>query len=231
MSFLERLISFWLEGIAAIVGFLALVFYWWKLGIVRKYNHVIFFTGVVAIIATEISLNTGVTNSFQYSCIYLLNSICWGAFYYKVFNSRLKKNLAIGIASTTSIYFLYKNLFQDFDIIFDSVGQAISSFGIVLLVFIFFYQTLSEIKTGSLTSNFDFWLSSSQLVYHLGAFGIFLTFNHFTNKIFNTQHYSSENREILTYLWGVHNVLLFLASLLTWAGVLWIVYRRKSTSS
>jgi hypothetical protein len=139
--------------------------------------------------------------------------------------------MAVVIGAITTLYFLYKNLILEFDLIFDSIGQAISSMGIVLLIFIYLHQTLSVIRSGSLTQNFDFWISSAQLIYHLGAFGIFLTFNHFTNKIFNTENYSSENRQILSSLWGVHNVLLFLASLLTWVGVFWIVYRKKSTST
>jgi hypothetical protein len=231
MHFLERLIAYWLEGIAAVVTFLGVAFYCWKVSSHKRYKIVAFLLGAVAIFAIQISINTGVTNSLQYSCIYLLNTLCWTSFYYSVLNGTLKRRLAVGIALVTLLYFVYKNVILDFDLIFDSVGQVISSLGIVLLVLIFFRQTLSEVKTDSLTQNFDFWLSSAQLIYHLGAFGIFLTFDHFTSKILNPEFYTAENRQILTSLWGVHNVLLFLASLLTWVGVLWIVYRRKSSSS
>jgi len=231
MPLLNKIISYWLEGIAAVVAFLGVSFYGWKVSFDKRYKIVVFLLGVVAIFAVQISINTGVTNSMQYSCIYLLNSLCWSSFYYNVLTGRLKRRLAMGIAVVTLSYFIYKNVILDFDLIFDSVGQVLSSLGIVLLVLIFFHQTLSAVKEDSLTQNFDFWISSAQLIYHLGAFGIFLTFDHFTSKILNPEHYTAENRQILTSLWGLHNVLLFLASLIIWLGALWIVYRKKSTSS
>jgi hypothetical protein len=231
MSLLDRIISYWLEGIASISILLAVLFSIWRADSGNRYKYVAVYLFLIALFAVEISIHTGKSNSFQYSCIYLLNSLCWSIFFFQLFNTSFKKKLAIGVALITTSYFFYKNVFLEFDLLFDSIGQVLSSTGIVLLIFIYFHQVLSVIKPDSLTQNFDFWISSAQLIYHLGAFGIFLTFNHFTSKIFNTENYSSENRQILASLWGVHNVLLFLASLLTWVGVLWIVYRRKSSSS
>lgn len=227
MSLFNKIISYWLEGIASVTILLALGFFIWKIDSSKRYKFIVVYLFLTALFTVEISLHTGKSNSFQYSCVYLLNSLCWSTFFYQLYNSVFKKKIAVVIGAITMLYFLYKNLILEFDLIFDSIGQAISSMGIVLLIFIYLHQTLSVIRSGSLTQNFDFWLSSAQLIYHLGAFGIFLTFNHFTNKIFNTENYSSENRQILSSLWGVHNVLLFLASLLTWVGVLWIVYQRK----
>lgn len=231
MSLFNKIISYWLEGIASVTILLALGFFIWKIDSSKRYKFIVVYLFLTALFTVEISLHTGKSNSFQYSCVYLLNSLCWSTFFYQLYNSVFKKKIAVVIGAITMLYFLYKNLILEFDLIFDSIGQAISSMGIVLLIFIYLHQTLSVIRSGSLTQNFDFWLSSAQLIYHLGAFGIFLTFNHFTNKIFNTENYSSENRQILSSLWGVHNVLLFLASLLTWVGVFWIVYRKKSTST
>lgn len=227
MSLLDKILWYWLEGIASISILLAVIFFIWKIDSGKRYKLTAFYLFLAALFAIEISLHTGKSNSFQYSCIYLLNSLCWSTFFFQLFNTSFKKKLAVVIAVITILYFLYKNLILEFDLIFDSTGPVISSVGIVLLILIYFHQVLSIVRPYSLTQNFDFWLSCAQLIYHLGAFGIFLTFNHFTSKILNTEHYSSENRQILASLWGVHNVLLFLAGLLTWVGVLWIVYREK----
>lgn len=228
---LKNIVSYWLEGLAYASLFLAILFFIWKKDRSVHYKIVSGFLLLISTIAVSVSLQKGVSNSLQYSLIYLLNTCCWCSFFYLIYDTKLKKILAATIAVITLSYFVHKNIVLDFDLIFDSLGQVISSVGIVILVFLFLNQILSNIKTDPLSNNFDFWMASSMLIYHLGAFGIFLTFNHFTNKILDTPFYNKENRQILTYLWGVHNVLLFLASLLTWVGVLWIVYRRKSTSS
>lgn len=229
MSLLNKILSYWLEGIASVTILLAVLFFIWKVDSGKRYKFIATYLFLTAIFTVEISLHTKKSNSFQYSCVYLLNSLCWSTFFYQLYNTTFKRQLAVGVATVTTLYFLYKNVILEFDLIFDSIGQVISSIGIVILIFVYFHQTLMAIRSGSLTQNFDFWLSSAQLTYHLGAFGIFLTFNHLTNKIFNTENYNQQNRQMLAYLWGVHNVLLFLASLLTWVGVLWIIYRKKST--
>lgn len=229
MTLFNKIISYWLEGIASVTILLAVIFFIWRIDSCKRYKFIAFYLFLTALFTVEISIHTGKSNSFQYSCVYLLNCLCWSTFFFQLYNSRFKKKVAVVIGTITTLYFLYKNVILEFDLIFDSLGQAISSIGIVLLIFIYLHQILSVIRSESLTQNFDFWLSSAQLTYHLGAFGIFLTFNHFTSKIFNTPNYSSENRQILSSLWGVHNVLLFLASLLTWIGVVWIIYKKKSS--
>lgn len=228
MIFLKNLISYWLEGLSYLILLAALVFGTLKIDRSIRFKLVCVFVFAISLIALRISSQKGVSNSLQYSFIYLLNTICWSSYFYLLFNSKLKKIVVILITAGTLTYFLYKNVILEFDLIFDSVGQVLSSVGIVALVFIYLHQILSTVKSDPLTQNLDFWIASSQLIYHLGAFGIFLTFNHFTNKILNTPFYNKENRRILTYLWGVHNVLLFLASLLVCVGVFWIVYRKKS---
>ncbi len=231
MLLLKNVVAYWLEGIAYTNLFLAILFFYWKGGNSIRYKIVSIFLLTISILAVSISVQKGVSNSLQYSLIYLFNTFCWCSFFYLIYDTNLKKILAVIIAALTLLYFIYKNILLEFDLIFDSLGQVISSIGIVIFVFLFLNQILSNVKSDPISNNFDFWIASSMLIYHLGAFGIFLTFNHFTSKILDTPFYNKENREILTYLWGVHNVLLFLASLLTWVGVLWIVYRRKSISS
>jgi hypothetical protein len=114
--------------------------------------------------------------------------------------------------------------------LFDSVGYVMLSTSNVAMILMFQHQLLKHIEEESLTLNFDFWFTSSQLIYFLGALMIFLTFNYLTRKILPVETYSPENRKLLTQLWGVHNVLLFLSSLLTLGSILWISSHKKLAS-
>jgi hypothetical protein len=230
MSSQQYFISYPLEAIAYLLYGVTLILYLLKVQKKIRFKIlIIYFLIGLSILLRVLTVTGG--NNFYYSLLYVVNSLGWGTYFYLVFQSKLIKGVAVCAVLTTVSYFVFRNILFTPEKIFDSMGYVISSTGTVLLVFIYFYQLLSNIKTDPLSLNFDFWLSCSQLIYNLGAFGIFLTFHHFTSKILNTQYYNEENRQILASLWGVHNVLLFLASLLTWVGVLWIVYRRKSTSS
>lgn len=173
----------------------------------------------------------GSVNIHLYSLIYLVMGIGWGLYFRSLFASKTKRIVAALTVWVTFTYYLITNIILPPPITFDSLGYVITTTGLLLLIFLFYHELMNNIKEDPLSLNFDFWISSGLLIYCLGAFGIFLTYSHFTNQILPIQYFTFENREILTYLWGVHNVLLFLAGLLTLVGVLWIVYRRKSTSS
>jgi hypothetical protein len=230
MSSQQYFISYPLEAIGYFLYGVTLILYLLKVQKDLRFQILfIYFLIGLSILLRILTVTGG--NNFYYSLLYAVNSLGWGAYFYLVLHGKLIKGIAVFAVLTTISYFIIRNILFIPEKVFDSIGYVISSTGTVLLVFVYFYQLLSNVKTDPLSLNFDFWLSCSQLIYNLGAFGIFLTFNHFTLKILNTEYYNKENRQILASLWGVHNVLLFLASLLTWVGVLWIVYRRKSPSS
>lgn len=226
MNSLQYLVSYLFEAIAYFVYAIALILYLIKdkKDLRFKVLSIYFLIGFL-IVVRILTVKGG--NNLYYSMLYVVNSIGWGIYFYLVLESKFKKSIAIGTVLFTISYFIYRNFLLTPENIFDSLGYVLSSSGTVLLLFIYFFQLLYNIKTDPLSLNFDFWLSSSQLIYNLGAFGIFLTYNPFTAKILNTENYNFQNRDLLTYLWGVHNVLLLLSSLLTFVGVLWIVYRKK----
>jgi hypothetical protein len=107
------------------------------------------------------------------------------------------------------------------------MGYVVVSICLILLAFVYFHQLLTHVNEESLVFNLDFWFVCSLLVYHLGAFGIFLTYNNLTKKILPSEHYSYENRVILTLLWEAHNVLLFITNLIIWIAVIWILRRNE----
>jgi hypothetical protein len=78
--------------------------------------------------------------------------------------------------------------------IFDSTAYVLLSSGIVIMAFMFMHQVLTHVTEEVLSMNFDFWFICSQLVYFLGAFAIFLTYNYLTQKIIEG-FYSWENSD------------------------------------
>lgn len=172
-----------------------------------------------------------VANIQVYNTLYTFASIAIGFYFHSILYSKVKRVIVVIMACIPVGYFIINNTFLGGENVFDSWGYVLSSLGIATMIFLYFHQILSNVKEESLALNFDFWYISAQLIYQLGAFGIFLSYNYFTKKILLAENYSDENRTILTSLWGVHNVLLFLSALLTSCGLLWIVYHKKFRSS
>lgn len=225
MSISERFVSYFLEGIAYCISFISILVYTIKIDKKTRFRVLNGFLFFVTLAAVKISVHKGVSNSLLYSYIYLLNSLGWCLFFFFLFKDAVRKTISLIPALITASYFFYKVVLSEFDRIFDSVGYVICSIGIVLILFTYFQYLLGNVKSDKLSLNFDFWLACSQLIYHLGAFAIFLTYNHFTIKILD--EYTLENRDILTSLWGVHNSLLFLSSLIVLIGVIWISQKKE----
>ncbi len=165
-----------------------------------------------------------------YSLLSLITSICLGAYFYYTLFLPWKKKLVIMLCMVQSTYYIIGNFIFSPPKILDSTGYVILSISIVVMAFMYMHQILTNVTDEPLSWNLDFWFVSSQLVYYLGSFFIFLTYGYLTQKIMPSGLYSYENRIYITQLWGIHNVLLFLSSLIISAGILWISFRRRSQS-
>ncbi|MBS1681276.1 MAG: hypothetical protein JST48_06155 [Bacteroidetes bacterium] len=221
-------ISYILEFLAFFANFIALSVFCLKISTGFRYRLLCAYYLLASALIAKTLLDITVNNAHLYSILYVITGLSVSYYFYDLFTSAGKRLLAIAVGLCTLAYYLLS--LQNKDIIFDSVGYALTSVGIVFLIFLYLHQLFSNITEEPLTNNFDFWFVCSQLIYHLGSFVIFLTYHRLIEKIMEGD-YSSENRAILTYLWGIHNVLLFLGSLLTASGLIWILSRRKSQLS
>jgi hypothetical protein len=152
-----------------------------------------------------------------------------GLYYRSLFKTSLKKNTATVLVVAASLYLLYKNLILREYALFDSIAFSIISASMVIYALMYFHQLLSNVTEEDIFRDFNFWLTSSFLIYFLGNFIIFLTYHYFTVKILAT--YTQEERDLLTNLWGLHNCLLFTGALTLLLGSVWISYRKKSVLS
>lgn len=165
-----------------------------------------------------------------YSLLILLTSICLSTYFYYTLNFAWKKKLVILFCLIQSAYYITGNFIFSPPKILDSTGYVILSISIVVMAFMYMHQILTNVTEEPLSWNLDFWFVSSQVVYYLGSFFIFLTYGYLTQKIMPSGLYSEENRIYISQLWRIHNVLLFLSSLIISAGIIWISFRRRSRS-
>jgi hypothetical protein len=226
MSIHTIIISFFLEPISYFLIFCALLTNsrlesWKRRHIVLIILHII---GVTLLVRSFFVS----PNNYLYGYLYLVTGICFSLYFFFLYESYPNRWLTLLYGLMVIFYYFFERFFVTGEKLFPSIGFVITSSGIVIMIFIYFFLLITHVNEKSLLLNVDFWFVCSQLVYHLGAFGVFLTYNKLTVDIIATGNYSAENRELLTSLWGAHNILLFIGSLIFWTGVLWIFYQTKS---
>ena len=172
----------------------------------------------------------GINNIDIYNLLNLITVISFGLYFSTIINSVTERIVIGAVCVVMVIYFIKTNLLPSSELLFDSTGQVLLSVSILVMVFFFMAQLLHNVNEEPLSMNFDFWFSSAQLTYYLATFFIFLTFRYLTKKVIDG-NYLDEDRELLTKLWAVHNVILFLSSSIIAGSTLWIRYRSKSASS
>lgn len=227
---MKTIFSTYLEPICFGLYFVAILYYLRKVDRSLPIIGLCVYYGLATLLMTRVSIGfkTEDVNTHFYNLHYLLTGVCMGGYFFLQLESTWKKGLALGLSLGTALYYLMTSVVgtQPY---FDSLGYVIVSMGIVILLFLHLRQLLQRITDERLFMNFAFWFSCVLLFYHVGAFAIFLSYNYFTHKLLAIGN-SYEISIILTYLWIVHNVILFLGGLVTAYGMVWIS-RRKYTSS
>jgi hypothetical protein len=224
------IISYALEPISYLMLSIALYFFS-KKDHRAKIKILIAYSFIVSIIlfkSTVIELSNNITT---YNLLQLVTFFTIGIYYHQTILLKWKKRVIAGLCILDIFYYLINNIWLGNNSVFDSIGYVFLSVGVMMMIFLYLHQLLTNVTEEPLSQNFDFWFSASQMIYHLGAFAIFLSFNYLTKKILNSELYSRDNRAVLGWLWGAHNVLLFLSTLITIGGILWISSRKKSSSS
>lgn len=200
----------------------------------RKNNSVkwkVLTTYYLLVTLLMVKIITSNPNIEFYSYFCLLSSIGIGIYFYYILLSRRKRAIVISFIIIQILYYVISNFLLPPPKVLDSISYVILSMSIVIMGFMYMNQLLSNITEEPLLRNIDFWFVSSQMVYYFGSFFIFLTYGYITQKILTSNLYSYENRVYISQLWRVHNVLLFLSSLIIATSVVWIYFRKKSPSS
>lgn len=190
---------------------------------------------VYYIVTTMLHTYIGIDAAFQltetgniwlYEIGALLTVLFIGYHFYRLLTGKNKKSTVLFLMLVYVLFAIVRQFTLQGQRLFDSIGYSLLSASVATYVFMYFHQLLKNVSEVSILKDFNFWLSSSYLLYFVGSFIIFINFYNLTNKIIKTN--ASEGRDLVVALWGLHNVLLFLGALLLLTGSLWISYRRKS---
>lgn len=227
---MRLLLSTYLEPVCFGIFFFGLLYYARRVDRSRPVILLCVYYGLATALMARVSIGfkTAEVNTHFYNLLYLLTGVFMGAYFFFLLAAAWKKVLAVALVAGTLLHYVIYSVIgtQPY---FDSGGYALTSIGIVILLFIHLHQLLQNITEEPLSMNFGFWFSCVLLFYHLGAFAIFLSYNYFTRRLFHHGH-TDEIGYILTHLWIVHNVILFLSGIMAAYRILWISRRKFSSS-
>lgn len=195
----------------------------------EKWLGVYYFLTTALMVYTTNIFSTQTNNIWAYNVAAVVAAVCISAYFYQLLKSQLKKRVVLLLLSGFILYAFFKNIIQNDFGVFDSMGYSYVSASVAIYVMMYFHQLLKHVTDTNLFRQFNFWLASGYLIYFMGSFIIFLSYYYLTRKILPT--YTSEERELLTTLWGVHNMLLFVSAFSLLLVSLWLTYQKKSTSS
>lgn len=166
-------------------------------------------------------------NIDDYRLMSLLTGLVMGFYLYASLKDKWHRLIVVFFVVLNLSYYIGYYLIDYNPNAFDSLGYVLTSFGIVVMVFLFMYQTLQNVTDEPLSHNFDFWFVAAQLLYHSGSFIVFLTYGYFTKKIQEVNQYTPANRLLLMSLWNGHNILLLVSALMICTSILWMTWHKK----
>lgn len=174
-------------------------------------------------------------NLWIYDVVSVLTSVCVGAYFYTVLQAPAKKRTVLVLMLLSLAYATIRNLGLNGPRLFDSVGYSLTSVSVVVYVFLYFHQLLKNVSEANILREFDFWLASGYLLYYVGSFVIFVSYYYLTKRLMENDTSLGDPslrsaRRLLTALWGLHNVLLFIGAITLLTSSVWVSYRRKSAS-
>ena len=168
-------------------------------------------------------------NVWVYDTVAVLTAAFISHHFYRLLESPTKKTTVVALFCIYLVYAVIHHATMEGRRLFDSIGYSILSASIAIYVFMFFHQMLQKVTAASILKDFNFWLASGYLFYFIGSFFIFVSFYYFTMLVIENP--KREETRLLTALWGLHNVLLFISASSFLIGCLWIDSRKKLESS
>lgn len=223
------LLTNWLEPVSFLIYLIALVIFYVGKRAFRIKILIIFYllaTVLMAVASSYVRYNK--SNGIYYNAVMLVSIVSIGLYFRDILIARWPRLLITYFIAAGIVYFLIRTEFQHAINVFDSTGYSVVTVFVVALCFVYFHQMLRHVSERKITLGIDFWIVAGYLLYYLGRFFIIQTYEYLTNKIMHT--YTHEERKILTLLWAIPNVFLFVSALLLLGGTIWINYRMKYRS-
>lgn len=151
-------------------------------------------------------------NRMYYNCFFFITA-CVFSYYFKSLLTNKNQKKAINLFWLVHlIIFIKISLISHQLYEINNYVYAFTYLTVVVFALFYFENMLSNVNELNILHQFDFWLVSGYLLYFLSCFFIILFY---------------DNVEIKqrAMLWSVQNIVLFISSLFTISGSLWINYQ------
>lgn len=179
----------------------------------RKVLFVYYLVSTVAILVACYTTRVHV-NRIIYNLYFLVTIICFSYYFYYSMENHFKRNIIKGLLIVNAILFVASVFRSNHFLEINNYGYAIIYLSIVIYALFYFENVISNVSERNLLHQFDFYLTSSYLLYYLSCFFI----------IFFYDNVPINQRALL---WSLQNAILFLSSALTMSGSLWIYYQNR----
>lgn len=142
-------------------------------------------------------------NTWTYNVLFFANILVTSWYYRTLFDNKIKRRITVLCGTFNLLLFIYINIIQGKYEHYNSYIYGVSFITIVLYSLLYLHQLMIGEKEESLLLKFDFWLICGYLLYFLGSFIIVL--------YYDETAYKSERGN----MWLMHNIILFICSVIT----------------
>lgn len=168
----------------------------------------------IPLISVGVFTKNMIVNHVVYNLFFFI-TICVLSFYFKSVVFEKTRRSIINI-----VLFINVVLFAIYDLInggisdINTFSYAVTYLSILIYALLYFEHLIRNVNELNLLLQFDFYLVSGYLLYFFSCFFIIL-------------FYDNVEIEERALLWSLQNIILFLSSMLTISGSLWIHHRKK----
>lgn len=156
-----------------------------------------------------------IDNNWIYNLLFFQTICVFSYYFHTILINQNKKNIVKLLVLINVVFFMYFDvLLKQFFESYNNYVFAVCFLTIVIYCLFYFEQLIKNVTEFNILHNFDFWLISGYLLYFLGSFFIILL-------------YKDAGLEMRRTMWALQNIILFLSSVITLTGVLWINYQKK----
>jgi hypothetical protein len=154
-------------------------------------------------------------NNWIYNLVFLLTMLVVSWYFRNLLFSKTKKYIVSILTVINVAFFVYYDIFlAQFFNKYNNQVYAFCFLSIVFYSLLYFYQLIRNVTELNILHQFDFWLISGYLLYFLSCFFVILVYGH-------------AHVDLRRVIWAIQNIILFLSSVITITGNLWINYHRK----
>lgn len=190
-----------LEPIAYLIYMAAIALYYKHYKLFR--HKVLFFYSAGAAIMLYAGILVSVNNNWSYNLLFFINICVSSWYFYGMLKPNTKQRVVLICWLLNTLLFGYVNIAEGRYNSYNSYTYGVSYITIVVYSLLYLHQLLTDVGEENLLLNFDFWMVCGYLFYFLGSFIIIL---YYDDKIYTKQRGN---------MWAMHNLILFICSVIT----------------